>query len=276
MADKEILSEEEIAARQAEARKLDAEGQCVILSENKKKLTADAEKLEEEIVAKKQLIEDIDQEILKHKSDALESLNSREKEREALSNIITAKENASQDLEDFKIQSEKEKNESKIRVNNLILSLEDSKAQIEKDIRGLLKDKEDVIEKIESEKVTLKNIQTQIEIQTAKEINLTESITSLVSEKYNLESNIGALKNEVSDLKISIEKAKLEADTVNSTIENKKAESETLSVTIAKKTEEYKLIESQAFVILKGKEDLAKREAFIRSQFERAGVQWQE
>lgn len=268
-------TEAELEARHAEARKATAEGEFIILSEGKKKLKSDSEGLKVIIETDREVIEMNKQEIVKLKSTILDLGTSYTKEKENLNQLIIDKETAEQEFIDVKNSCEKQVQDTKAEITHKLQVLSDTKKEKDKEIEEVENKKKLILEKIETENINLRALTQQLEKESSNISSLLVTKENLQNETISLTKNNEKLKNDSIDLETEKAKKNLELENVNENIKTKIAIEKQLDSDIEKKTEEYKSIEGKAFSILQASDNLNKKEAFIRSQYERAGIEWQ-
>lgn len=174
-----------------------------------------------------------------------------------------------------------------------IVSLEDKINSLNSDIHILLEKGESYkinifedINKLMSEKFILENeiitFKKNIEvINEESKLNLEllnnkiQYLDNLTVEEETLKINIESLELNISDQKSEIQKDVVILSDSNKIINDKKKEIESLNIGIAKKTDEYNALEKKAFAILEREGLLKQKEAFIKSQYERAGIQYE-
>lgn len=271
----QTVSEQEAAAQLAEIRKSTAESDCVVLSDNKKKLENDILNLKDEIKTNNDLLDKTKLEVVSIKSQLLDAQNSLDKQISLTKKAIEDRNIIEKELEDFKIKSELEKNNIKNNINDLSLSHSTQKSQKENEIKFLEQSKQPILDEI---KVLISDIEVfkkQHEDELSKIEDVKPIIKTLINNKDSIEKDIEKLNNQILDLNTLISKSKIELDSTISSIENKQKEILDLDVSIEKKKVEYTNIEKQAFIILNKQQILDNKEAFIKSQYERAGIKWE-
>lgn len=269
-------SEEELAARQAEARKSDAESQFMSLSEGKKKLTKDNEEILVEIKTNKEILEQCKTEVIKTKGNILDVQNAYIKENQLISKIIIDREESEKEFKDFMDKIEIEKMNARAEVNSIIKSKEIVKAEKEKEI-GVLEEKKNILKsRINTLEITHVSIKKQFDADTANLESLKTNKENLTAEMKVIQFDMDRLTNVNLDLETDLKKKGLAAESIDNAIKNKNKELDEITKKVDGKQEEYKEIEAQAFVVLQRAELINQKELFIKSQFERAGVKWEE
>ena len=266
----------EILAEQAEARKSTAEGEFVIILEDKKRILKDIEKINDDIKVGKETID--------KKNIEIDSLNNKIIEVQSLlrDNQQELNEfNESKVIEKDKIIEEiKGKNIEKDKLSSEILDIfnknELEKFNNSKDIKELELKKDSL--KQEIEKLDNKNkenikyldiynkdidvLLSNIEIKKQKELELNNKLTSL---NNSIEDQEKIKKNNL--LSISQQETKID--------ENKNSITELEKEIESNKT----LNESEKSIhisLLSKQRTLEQKTAFIKSQYESAGIKWEE
>jgi len=267
---------EEIVAEEAEARKTTADGELVIILANKKKVLLDIEKINDDIKVGKETID--------KKNIEIDSLNNKIIEVQSLlrDNQQELNEfNESKVIEKDKIIEEiKGKNIEKDKLSSEILDIfnknELEKFNNSKDIKVLELKKDSL--KQEIEKLDNKNkenikyldiynkdidvLLSNIEIKKQKELELNNKLTSL---NNSIEDQEKIKKNNL--LSISQQETKID--------ENKNSITELEKEIESNKT----LNESEKSIhisLLSKQRTLEQKTAFIKSQYESAGIKWEE
>lgn len=270
--DEEVLEQEIVAL---EGRRTRAEGEYLVICADKKRLVAEMEQVTADIEAAKKVVQKNNEKIVEINDKILAVKGELRIEEQALATFIT------------------ETNESKKTLEDTIASLTKRKNGISNDIADLekkhsiaVKKCADELESLETKKVTGEAFVKTLE---DKKASLTKSITDLNKDVEAITAEIEVLKAKVPPLENNITALGNTIETQRGTISNNKviiqqhedtkkeklAEIAKIDKDIVKKTDEYKAIESQAFNLLKKEELLNNREAFIKAQYERAGVKWE-
>ncbi len=270
------LSQEEIEVLNLEARRTSAES---ALQE-----TSNANKTLEEKMAKTQASIDAGEEtIKKNTATILETQDQIVKIQEDVKTEATS-------LEDFKRSKES-------YISSLNKKVDDKKEElktIEENIVGVLaqfdaekatreKDLADIEDKSKSaadEFVRLtgqKNTAEKELAQAEKDLeNKKIEVENVIKQKTSLEGSISSCNEEIKAQKIEIEKNNTALGAQEKSIKEKQDEISSLDTKIAEKSKEYKDLEPKAFGILQREEILNQKTAFIKSQYERAGIEWQD
>jgi chromosome segregation ATPase len=272
----QTVSEQEEAARFAEGRKVTAENEVVILGQNKKKIEEDLQKIKEDIQVGNQTIQKNNEEINNTNEQVLEVQNTFRSEKQKFDSFvkerIVLKDQIEEDIKkgnieksriDFEILTASKEHEfSKLNKIQELKNLEDKKTIYNSDIKKISEDKLQVISEIN-------NFQNKLD-------GIKEETKKANDEKNSLEKDVTNLKGEVENQKGIIQNNKVILSQQDSTIITKNNEIDSLVKKIEEKNIEYKSVEQKAFVILQKQDALNQKEAFIKSQYERAGIKWEE
>jgi chromosome segregation ATPase len=269
------LSQAEIEVLNLEQRRTSAESALEETSKAVKALQEKADKLNLDIEIGYKTIEDNNAVIEKNKNDIsslqeefrLTSQSLDETKRaggEKLKEILNDIETKTKDKEDIEatitsLNDYHEKNKATKFAE--IKDLESRKSSISSEINTLSISKESILKEIEDAKKELESIQMDVD---AKKV-----------EKVSAETYVQNLKDQLSSQKTEIENNKVVLNTQASTISGKEIEISDLDKKIADKQEEYTSLEGKAFGILHREELLNQKEAFIKSQFDRAGISYE-
>lgn len=269
------VSEQEESAQLAEGRKATAEQEFVILANGKKKLLEECEDIKNQILIEKDNLLSSKEEVSKIKSNILEVQNLYTKEKDKLDKIIIDNNEFVKNFNDNKLKVELDIKVLKDLLEKLQKTFDKNKFDNEQAIKDLVNSKE----KLQNE---IKNIQDkakEVLDEQSKELSKLEELKSnnevIEKEKITLQNELDKLSNNILDAETTIETKKLELSIVNTSITNKKDEIIELDNKISKKQEELSNLEKQAFAILQKQDVLNSREAFIKSQYERAGIKWE-
>jgi chromosome segregation ATPase len=270
------LSQEEIEILNLENRRVSAESSLQSASEAKKRLEADME-----VITSK--IEEGNTTIQKNLTDIETTSNllsktqiSYQGEKDNLDKLLQSKKGIETDLENFKVETDKNKEIYKAKVNDEIKSLTDFKSVLEKEVQGLVDSKTPIKEEIKRLQSDLVVFSTQHEVEFNTVRDLQTKRDNMLATKDSLEIETKKLEDIISDQNKKIESTISSISDMSKEISDKGIEIETLNKKIEKKTEEYKAIENQAFTILNKQQLLDNKEAFIKNQYARAGVPWEE
>lgn len=273
--DKKPPTEEEIAAQQAEARKATAEGEFVIICEDKKRVLSEKISIEKDIEENKGLLDGLKNDITNGQKTIVAITTSISEAKDSLNNLIGEKETISSEIENLKVQFDSKKNKSETTIAQMTTSYEEIKKQKESEIKFLESSKKPIFD-------GLKEMVDKISLLRENILTLTTEVESLSKDIDNKNNTIKALEftinrnqNIIDDQDLKIGSFTTSLSDINKEIADKGIELETLKSNIVKKTEEYKTIESKAFVILQKSDLLTQKEAFIKGQYERAGIKWE-
>lgn len=270
------VSEQEEQAELALGRKATAEGEFLILSQDKKKLQEDIAELQEDIEIKKKQIEDYDEQIPKILNDIKEVKYSFEVENDILDKTKSFRQDAEKELADYK-------NSVELKKKGLL----DNFSNTEKDCNEKITKKLEELKSLEDKKITVIH-ETNEQIEIADEIlarqnDEVEKISALqknvsdlqVKESAFIES-IAILQVDMAELDREKEEKKLELVKLSNDIRSKNDDILKLNDEIISKKEEKRGLEQYVFGIANRQSVLEQKEAFIKSQYERAGIKWDE
>ncbi len=258
-----------------ENRRSRAESEFLIICEDKKALLADIEKLEEDKKAGKEAIQKNNDEIVETNQaiaevkatlrtekqasdDAIKELNNIRKEIEA--DIVVKTNRKSAIANDISALSKKHEADKEAHAKE-IKELQATKSNVKNGIKMLEDRKTDI-------GVAVFNGQKILD-------DLSIDIKNLVEQVVPLEKTITGHSNTIEDQKNTITNNKVIISQQETTKKDKEAELVILDGKIAKKEEEHKELEKKAFVMMRERELLDNREAFLKSQYERAGIKWE-
>lgn len=271
-----VFSENDINAMQAENRLIDAEAKIAIILVDKKRILKELDDLEEKIKLSKQIIDDTNLEIISLNKNILEVKSSLRSEKQSLDEFIKEK-----DSKKLEIITDIEKyNKDKEEIFSTILELskkhELNKFAQEQEIKDIEAKKGILIAEIST--LTKKEEDFKKNINKLEEVSdkVLSEIETSKEEKKKLDSELINLKNKIEDQELTIGNNKIIVSQLDSIILGKKSDVSVLDIKIEQKSIEYKEIESQAFSILQKHEAVNQREAFLKSQYERAGIKWEE
>jgi len=271
-----VMTKEEEDALFAENRKAKAEGEFVILLEDKKRVSGMIDVINNDIQAGKDIIEKNNQKINETNEEILKVQGSLREEK--------------QYFEEYIKQTDIKKSE----INEEIKKIEEEKEELRSEILSLSK-KHD-LDKFEKSQ-EIKELETRQEYLTADlkklEDKKVQSDKDILSGKENLDVILGkiqkaneeklesdriilSLNNQIEDLKGVITNTKTIINQQDIIKQNKEAEIIALDTKIEQKEKEYKEVEPKAFMLLAREEALEQKEAFIKSQYDRAGIKWEQ
>lgn len=273
--DKKPPTEEEIAAQQAEARKDTAEGEFVIICEDKKRVLSEKISIEKDIEENKGLLDGLKNDITNGQKTIVAITTSISEAKDSLNNLIGEKETISSEIENLKVQFDSEKNKSETKLAEMISSFEDIKKQKEQEIQDFENNKKIVSDEVKINKSYLDNQLKEYDNKEFEVKKLEDNITLLSDQKISLEFEIKKINDTIFFKTSLIEDKEQKIKDLEIVLSNKENDLKDLSLKINKKEEEYKIVESKAFAILQKSDLLAQKEAFIKGQYERAGIKWE-
>lgn len=267
-------SKQEISVADAESRKDAAESALISAGEAKKaveekiialnetvKVTQDTiSRNNDEIHAKSEKLIEL-RESIRKESEELFLLQDRK--NSAIGDISSAKKEAS----DIRTLSARELSEARTAHAAII---DGNK----KEIVSSLAEKASADAEARDAKENLKNLKNLEVIELKKSDDRKIAMETSVAESKAQDDFLKTLKNKSAEQEALIKQGDLELSHIDQDISEKGEKIESLDRDIAKKTEEYKALETKAFVILRREEALNQKEAFIKSQYDRAGIPW--
>lgn len=269
------ISEEEIKNIDLENQRKMLEGACFDATEAKRKIEKDIVKIQENIKVGKDTIEQNNKKINETNQNILDVQNSLRLEQQKLQELekyISVKK------EEFKAEAVEKDRQLKSIISVITSSdktRQDNRSNGEEELKSIKDEQSQIINEVKTLQYSLVSINREVEVKTNNLENVKEEITSLDNIKTLLDSSIGSLKNEIENQKGIIENNKVVLDQCLSSIKEKEKEVSDLKINIFKKEDEYKAIESKAFQILSKQQILDNREAFLKGQYERAGIKWE-
>jgi len=270
------ISEQEKDAELAEGRKNSLEVEIVSLGENKKNLEINISKIKEEIKIDNVKLQEGRDKIFKLNEDILEVQNTLREETQKLEDLKIKNSSKIKELEDYLKDKEKYKETLNVDIFDLSKKFELDKFNISQKIKDLENSKKTIIIDIKKLKLDKEqNIQeTNLFLEKKEEIN--KEIKKLNEYKTSLESSNISLGNIIEDKKGVIENNKLIIKNQETVIQNKELEIVELNKSIEVKKIELDGLTKQAFSILNKQQLLDQKTAFIKGQYERAGIKWEE
>lgn len=268
-------SEQEEAAQLAEQRKNSAEGDFLILSENKKKLQADIATLSKDIFLSKEELQENQNKISKAKSDLTSLEISIQKEKEIYGEIFSDRqkiENNNIDLKDkFRLDSKK----AESAFQDIVRGLTDKKLEKEKEIRSLEDMKQSILDIVQNKKKELEAFKAghQQEKQIVRELDFKKE--NLTHENECLENEIEKKEKNLSEKEIIIKERETQIEGLNNDIGGRQNQIQELDQNIHKKSEEYDAVKGNLFTIANRELLLNQKEAFIKNLYERAGMKFE-
>ena len=181
---------------------------------------------------------------------------------EALSVNINAKKEERAKLESSISEIAKKGEVDRLAKLQEVKVLEDSKTPIIAKVSELELQKALLLKQIELEEENLKKVNSEVD--------------NRIVVKGNLEANIRSAQNELAGHQVVIEKNKITIESSSNQIKSKEDALVELDKKIEAKEAEYKSLEGKAFGILHREEALNQKEAFIKSQYARAGIEYGE
>lgn len=270
----QTLTDEEVAARNAELRKSNAEGEFVTICNDKKRVLAEITELENKKSDLNVSLEEINNQIQSSKNKLEETKLSLYSENQLLDKVISDRKNSEKELEDFIKSSNEKKDKISLEISTLEKSIEFKNSLAQKHLQEIEESKKLILNEIKIKQDYLVSLDNQ-KLQKEKEI---ENADNLYKESLNKKATID-LDSEKLNETISINK-KILSETIssieklNTEISDKKIEIQNLNISIAAKNEEYKQSESKLISIRQRNDVLDQREAFLKIQYERAGIAW--
>lgn len=264
-----------LAIKNAEERKTAAENEFIIICNDKKRVLLETENLNKKL--------EETEGILKNKLSDIETADKRLKgiqdsialEVENLNGVINKRVLVEKDFNDFKSLNDAKKNKISLEVSDLEKDLEEKKKNALKELADIEISKSNIVNQIKLSEESLNSLKkSQSELK--GEIDKTNLVLSELLSKKN------SLSKEVENINAVIDTKKKELSNIESNIsdsekmlDSKKIQLQHIESSIVIKNEEYKSLESKAFSILHKADMLANKEAFIKSQYERAGIKYE-
>lgn len=259
-----------------EDRARTAQNDFIVACDNKKRVLGEIETLNNIIDDKKLIIENINLDIKECKQTLGELHLELTNTQEELDNLIIVKNNEIEQLQDeynnlskqIIVKNKELQNNTQNAQQSLIAILKELDTLTEKK-RLALSEYQDVLSKITTLKTEVDDL-CNIKSKRYKEIIMLDKAlndkTIILNETNQV---INDKQHELSLIKDKIKNMELHIKSCADDLAKLEKE-------ITKKEEEYKSIESRAFVILQKNDILEKKESFIRMQYERAGIRWEE
>ncbi len=272
----QTISQQEEAAQLAEGRKATAEQQVILIGKDKKRIEVEISEMESKKISLQKEISETGQEFAKIQQDILDARNKLNKEIHSLSD-------AKKEKSDFEIGVEvvkkklaadlaEEKNSRQLVLGELDLR----KTELEKQIADIEINKNEKLLGLEKINEEIKKVSILVESLGMKMVEVQQENDKLISDKEILLGDVVKLKNQIGDKDTDLKKKEIEIETLNSSIGLKSEELDSLEKSIVTKKVEYSELEKKAFSILNKEDILKQKEAFLRSQYERAGIKWEE
>jgi len=269
------VSEQEEAAQLAEQRKSKAELDFSVICEDKKRVQSEHDSIIVDIESNKIILEDIKSKINNDKQKVIEIETIISQKASELDILTGKKEELSKQIEDIKVQITEQKNKSENDRIAIIEEYNKIKQELEQEIEGIKLSKVAVIQEmndlksiLDSKTLELNSVKGDIE---SKEL----SLNSLINKKNELEIFINKNSSIIEEQNTIISENTNKISEQEVTIQNKISEISSLDINIGNKKEEYKQLEKQAFILVSREDTLNQREEYIKSQYERAGINYQ-
>jgi chromosome segregation ATPase len=269
------VSNKEELALNFEARKATAEGEFLIICEDKKRvlqdiedLNKDIEKKDDELKQKESILEKIQDDINKISLEFLE-------EQRKLSDLSIEGEKIKNEFDIFTSSVDSETKKLNRGIKKLRDSLSTEKEKSDEEIKDLIAKKDSLTEELN---FIVSNISNHKKIEDQEIIKLDKlqvEIGNLKLEILSSKDEISKLEKYKQDQDIFISSKQTKISEYDSIIDQKKLAIEKLDGEITKKTQEYNEVEALAFSILQKQEVLNQKEAFIKSRYERSGIKYE-
>lgn len=271
-----VVSEEEQAVLRLEERRTAAETALQSASEAKKRIEGDVDTLSKNAESLREVIEKNNAEIATTGNSVLEAQNSVRKESQNLDELIQKKKGIEKEIEDLSVSLTDSKARTAAEIAGLKKDHESAKASINKDIIDLEAKKTKLDDDIKTSENNLSNLKNTETSELAKHELKKKEYDALLATLEGLNTTISKLKGEVIDQETILGKKKLEVGQCDADILLKKDTIKQLDADISKKKQEYKALEASAFSIISKQQTLENREEFIRAKYDRAGIKWEE
>lgn len=212
-------------------------------------------------------------EIQEKKEQHLKDLNSA---KDALENINVQKTKVEKELADFKTSSEVKKTELQSELKSFQEKIELAKRDASRDSELSKNEKDKLVKEISELNNSLSVLVKQEADQKEKNDNLIRVSDELSRKRDLLNGDLEKNSIEISRQQESLKVFDSKIIEVENDIKNKKLQIEELENAIVGKKAEYKTQETKLFAIKEKEVALDQRERFIRAQYERAGVKYEE
>ncbi len=269
------LSNDEVIAADAEARRATAEAQFVIICNDKKRILVEIESLNKKIEESKIILQKalVDNENIARLLK--EAQTSYIKEKESLQQMVRDHVLAEKDLENFRSSCESKKDQFSFDISSLEKSHEIKKTKNEAELKSYEDSKQLLLDEIKAKNNLLESLKRD-EIIWLEKINALENSYKIVSGKNNSsESELVIIKNKITDTQKSLSDETDKLKKLNQEFLDKQNEIKILDSSIAKKNEEYNSLVSKIFLVAQRENLIGQKEAFIKNQYERAGIKWE-
>lgn len=271
-----VMTKEEEDALFAENRKAKAEGEFVILLEDKKRVAGMIDGINNDIQAGKDIIEKNNQKINETNEEILKVQGSLREEKQYFEEYIKQTDIKKSEINEEIKKIEEEKEELRSEILSLSKKYDLDKFEKSQEIKELETKQEYLTADLK--KLDDKKVQYDKDILSGKE-NLDVILVKIQKaneEKLESDRIILSLNNQIEDLKGVITNTKTIISQHDITKQTKEAEIIALDTKIEQKEKEYKEVEPKAFMLLAREEALEQKEAFIKSQYDRAGIKWEQ
>jgi len=260
----------------------------LVTAQNQEKLILESlieekESLQKEIDTVRKSLESINSNLDTLKESEDEYKTKVESSRGLHESILTEIAKSEEKLEDLKIELQKaqglmidEKKAYLVELQEKDKEYHKKFSEIEKDIFVANDTLNEVNAKIEEANDVLSIAESSIVSKRAEYDELKNQIELAVLDLQEVKNTTKTLERDNQDQLTFIASNKEVIKGLDEKISLKTSEITSLESQIESKTEEYKSIEQKAFNILKREDVLKAKTAFIKSQYERAGIKWEE
>jgi len=258
-----------------ENRRSKAEGEFVILLDDKKRVFNDIQKINDDIKIGKETIQKNNSEINETNQEIINTQSLLSVEKQNLEVFLKQKEQTKKEIE-YKI---KKNNEEKNKINSDILFIS-KKYEIlhlkkSQEIKCLENDKYNYEDELKKINKTIIDKDKEVSHLQKKIDGIEYGIEELIKKNNVLESLNLSLAGDIENKNRVIENNKVIIDQQNETKKVNELEVSNLDNKISDKKDEYVKIEAKAFAILHKQDVVDQKEIFIKSQYERAGIKWE-
>lgn len=270
------ISKTEISVLDAEKRTEIAKAEFELICEDKKRVIGEINKAQKDLTDAKAILIRSNSEIEATNKNLEAVKKSYIEENNSLQKITENRKQAEKDFSEFKKSSDAQRTEIISDISSLDESHSNKKNVLLKELGNLENEKNSVIAMIAEKNDSLANLRKQ-ENDSLKKIDALDVICKNHLDQKNLaESELKKVVEEILQKKNELSIVESSIDGANDVFYEKTEEINKLDVTIATKNEEYKKLESKLFAILSKEDILKQKEIFIKNQYERAGVKWEE
>lgn len=269
------VSAKEADATDAEARKSTAEGEFVILSETKKKITADIEKIQKDILDSKNIKENIEKEIIDSKGYLSEIKKSIQEYSSVLEKIKIEIETEKKNQKDFsKLLNDKQEEHDK-DIMELELSYQGKNVELQKEIDTLNTTIENLNTIIQNSKTTIDSYEL-VKSEKQKELEkLKKEISEFDKLFHSKEEYINKLDDRIKNQETLIEQKRLFIEQLKKDFNESNKNLEDINIKITEKQKELDALDQKVFLAVNREEVLNQKEAFIKSKFIKAGIKYE-